>query len=136
MKIKIIALVAGMALSAIAGAAEFTNTETNKGVNAISTTDCALLSEDVSVSLSASVLGGYACDAGTNVIAVSMCHPNGRKTAEGYNNYYTMSSAGGKVDRTDDAACAAAAASTLAGTAAAATTGGGGGGGDGPPPAD
>ncbi len=121
MKIKIIALVAGMALSAVAGAAEFANTVANKGVNEITSGAdglCPLLGEDVRITLSASVAGGYECDTDTNVIAVSMCHPNGRKTGLN-NNFYTMNSSGGKIDVSNGTPCAADAAATLAGAAAA-----------------
>ena len=112
MKIKIIALVAGMALSAIAGAGTFENTVDNKGVNLVSSGAeggaegaCALLREEVRVALSAEVQGGYECDTDTNVIAVSMCHPNGRKNSSGENFFYTVSTAGGKIRAVQDAAC-------------------------------
>lgn len=123
MKIKIIALVAGMAFSAISGAATFTNDDTNKGANQIEAATnadgtCELLNENVRITLSASVEGGYECDTGTNVIAVSMCHPNGRKTGLN-NNYYTTSSSGGKIDVSGGSPCAAADAAALAATAAA-----------------
>lgn len=142
MKIKIIALVAGMTLSAIASAGTFENGD-NKGLNEIkSADDCTLLSEDVRVSLSASVQGGYECDTDTNVIAVSMCHPNGRKNSSGENFFYTVSTAGGKIRAVQDAACTqddGASAAEEKATALAAETpsgGGGGGGDDDPPPAD
>ncbi len=143
MKIKIIALVAGMALSAIAGAGTFENTVDNKGVNLVSSGAdgaCALLREEVRVALSAEVQGGYECDTDTNVIAVSMCHPNGRKNSSGNNFFYTVSTAGGKIRAVQDAACTqdggASAAEGKATALAAETPSGGGDDGDDPPPAD
>lgn len=48
-------------------------------VGAITTTDCSLLTEDVTINLSAAVFGSYACNTADNVIGVATCHPQGRK---------------------------------------------------------
>lgn len=45
----------------------------------VATTDCSLLTEDVTLNLSQSVFGAYACNTTDSVIAVATCHPTGRK---------------------------------------------------------
>lgn len=80
---------------------------------------CALLSEGVTATLSANVAGAFACDTDTNLIAITTCHPNGRKDAEGNNNFYTANGAGGGVANERSAACTADAAETIADAAAA-----------------
>jgi len=45
----------------------------------ITTTDCSLLTEDVTINLSNAVFGAYACNTADNIIAVATCHPSGRK---------------------------------------------------------
>jgi hypothetical protein len=40
---------------------------------------CSLLSEGVTINLSAGVVGAYACNTVSNVVGVAACHPNGRK---------------------------------------------------------
>lgn len=45
----------------------------------VDNTGCSLLSESVSINTSTGVFGAYACNTTDNIIAVSTCHPNGRK---------------------------------------------------------
>lgn len=45
----------------------------------VATTDCSLLTEAVTINLSQSVVGAYACNTTDNIIAVATCHPSGRK---------------------------------------------------------
>lgn len=45
----------------------------------VATTDCSLLTEAVTINLSQSVFGAYACNTADNIIAVATCHPSGRK---------------------------------------------------------
>lgn len=40
---------------------------------------CSLLTEEVTINLSAGVFGSYACNTDDNLIGVATCHPNGRK---------------------------------------------------------
>jgi hypothetical protein len=89
--------VAGFALSMNASAAAIGGQPLG-GPTTIDTTACALLSEGIIINLSKNVSGGYACNTGTNVIAVAACHPNGKKDATGLlNNIYYGSSGGGSV---------------------------------------
>jgi hypothetical protein len=82
--------------------------------------DCALLSEGVAATLSANVQGAYSCNTTTNLIAITTCHPNGRKDASGNNNFYTASGAGGGIASEQTAGCDAVAAEGIANTASAA----------------
>lgn len=123
MKKNILVLVAGMIVSAAshaaAGGGQLVSTDTNKGVVPVRTDNCELLGEDIRITLSKDVAGGYYCDEGnTNQIAVTMCHPNGKKTNATNNNFYTMNSSGGKIDVENDAPCGATAAATKAKTSA------------------
>lgn len=119
MKKNILFLVAGMIFSAASYAGTLESTDTNKGVVPVSTDDCELLGENIRITLSKDVSGGYFCDDGnTNQIAVTMCHPNGKKTGANNNNFYTMNSSGGKIDVEDDAACTAGTAEEKAETSA------------------
>ena len=123
MKKNILFLVAGMIVSAAshaaAGGGQLVSTDTNKGVVPVRTDNCELLGEDIRITLSKDVAGGYYCDEGdTNQIAVTMCHPNGKKTEGTKNNFYTMNSSGGQIDVENDAACTAAAAEEKAETSA------------------
>jgi len=80
MKKVIFALVAGIAFSTSALAADAGAAITSG--TAIDTTagaGCSLLSEDVTINLSNSVFGAYACNVTDNVIGVATCHPTGRK---------------------------------------------------------
>ena len=117
---KIAVLLFGLALSpSIFAAAIAANA--NEAARKIDTTECTLLSEDVTINLSRDVPAGYACNAGTNVITFAACHPNGRKNADGENYIYGGSSAGGQISAvgTDGAQSAACdTAGTAAGSAA------------------
>lgn len=115
MKKNIFALIIGLSVSTFATADAF---EPNAdGLEIIETTDCALLNEGVRISMSKDVEGGYECNTGTNQIAVSFCHPNGKKSNAGTNNnYYSLTSAGGKTHIANDAPCLAATAATKAST--------------------
>jgi hypothetical protein len=86
----------------------------------VSNTDCTLLVEGVNLTLSNQVAGAYACNDETNTIAVTTCHPNGRKPGGTNNFFYTASSAGGGIDDAQDAVCDAegSAADTKVETAA------------------
>lgn len=85
-------------------------------------TDCTLLSEDVSLTVSKNVQLGYHCLATTNVIAVAGCHTNGLKAADTTSNtYYIASTKGGAVKTVSDATCALATTATKAATEAGLT---------------
>lgn len=108
----------GLSMNASAAAIAGTNAG---AVTAITTSNCALLSEDVNINLSANVAAGYACNTGTNIIGVATCHPNGRKPDDTNNYIFVGSSAGGSVNSaTPDSVCdsAGSAANTKATTAA------------------
>lgn len=78
---------------------------TQGGATTVSTTNCPLLKEGVTLNLSKDVAGAYACESSTNVIAVSTCHPNGRKVSSTNNYFYTTSSKGGKPAEASNAVC-------------------------------
>ena len=69
--------------------------------------DCTLLSEDVNLSLSKDVVAAYNCNTGTNIIAISGCHPNGLRSGAGNteSNYFTASTAGGVIKADKGAVC-------------------------------
>ncbi|WAN08990.1 hypothetical protein D3P44_016555 [Stutzerimonas balearica] len=69
--------------------------------------DCTLLSENVNLSLSKDVVAAYNCNTGTNIIAISGCHPNGLRSGTGntQSNYYTASTAGGVIKADQGTAC-------------------------------
>lgn len=118
---KIAVAVLALALAPAAFAGELAaNSATPIQVTA-DATGCELLSESINVSLSKGVAGGYSCNTGTNVIAVTTCNPDGKKTGTN-NNFYTVSGSGGKMAVASDAACSAGAAATKAGTAAGVAT--------------
>ncbi|WP_417779267.1 hypothetical protein [Stutzerimonas xanthomarina] len=77
--------------------------------------DCTLLSENVNLSLSKDVVAAYNCNTGTNIIAISGCHPNGLRSGTGNNesNYYTASTAGGVIKADKGAACTDAGTVTM-----------------------
>jgi len=84
--------------------------------------DCTLLSEDVSLTVSKNVQLGYHCLASTNVIAVAGCHTNGLKAADGTSNtYYIASTKGGAAKTVSDAPCVLATTATKAATEAGVT---------------
>ena len=51
------------------------------GQNPILMTDCTLLANDITVTLSANVTGGLSCDQDDSVVAVSVCHTKGLKSS-------------------------------------------------------
>lgn len=118
---KIALAVFALALAPVTYAGQLAASDTPTPQTVTSAANCTLLSQDITVSLSKSVAGGYECDADTNVIAVSTCNPNGKKTGTN-NNFYTSSGAGGSVTVESDAACTAGAAETKAQTKAGATS--------------
>ncbi|MDX1369594.1 hypothetical protein [Pseudomonas sp.] len=80
MKHVIFGLLAGFVVCADVMAADV-GTAIPDGV-AIDTTvaaGCSLLSEDVTINMSNSVFGAYACNVEDNVIGIATCHPTGRK---------------------------------------------------------
>lgn len=76
MKKLLISLLVGTACISSAFAADDTGTVMG---GPITTTDCSLLTEDVTINLSNAVFGAYACNTTDNIIAVATCHPSGRK---------------------------------------------------------
>lgn len=76
MKKNILALFIAISASSFAMAADNAGTAIT---GPVSTTDCSLLSEQVTLNLSNSVFGAYACNTTANVVAVATCHPTGRK---------------------------------------------------------
>jgi len=48
-------------------------------VTGTSTGECTLLAETVNLSVSANVVGGWACDETLNIIQVAACHPGGSR---------------------------------------------------------
>ena len=118
---KIAALLFGLALSPSIFAAAIVANAEGEARTIDATADCTLLAENVVINLSRDVPAGYACNADTNVIAFTACHPNGRKTTAGLNYIYGGSSAGGQISAvgTDGAQSAACdKEGTAAGTAA------------------
>ena len=78
MKNKIVALMLAAGFSMSAVAADNVGT-TIPGDGRLTTVDCSLLTEDVTLNLSSNVFGSYACNTAGNIVAVATCHPNGRK---------------------------------------------------------
>lgn len=77
MKKNILALLVSLSVvSTVSVAADNAGTVINGTVAA---TDCTLLTEDVTLNLSQSVFGAYACNTNNSVISVATCHPTGRK---------------------------------------------------------
>lgn len=77
---KIFVLMAGIGLSLNAMAADDTGTAISSGTAIAATAaGCSLLGESVTINLSTSVAGAYACNTTDNVIGVATCHPTGRK---------------------------------------------------------
>lgn len=112
---KIVLAVLALAITPVAFAGQIEK-NTPKTVTTADS-DCPLLSEGIKISLSKDVEGGYSCNTTSNMIAVSTCNANGKKTGTN-NNFYTASGAGGSVAVATDAACTAAAAEGKAATAA------------------
>lgn len=80
MKKTLFALLVGAGLVANVYAADNQGSVIASGVNITAdAAGCSLLSEEVAINLSQNVFGAYACNTDDNVIAVSTCHPNGRK---------------------------------------------------------
>lgn len=69
--IKSFALVVAVTVSATAGATAITAP--------ITTTDCALLSEQVTLNLSNNVLGSYNCDVANTEVKIAACHTSGSR---------------------------------------------------------
>lgn len=76
MKKALITIALGFGFSSAVMAADDTGTVIG---TTVTTTDCSLLTEDVSINLSNSVFGAYACNTTDNVIGIATCHPSGRK---------------------------------------------------------
>ncbi|UTW06717.1 hypothetical protein [Pseudomonas benzenivorans] len=74
---KITLLFAGLMASGVASAVELT------GTGPVRMTDCALLNEDVSITLTTGVEAGVSCDADS--IVISACHTAGRTTSRSAN---------------------------------------------------
>ncbi|MBG0843464.1 hypothetical protein [Ectopseudomonas toyotomiensis] len=64
-------------LAPVAYAADDVSTPLASGTRIV-LTDCSMLQDDVTPSLSAGVLGAYKCTPATNTIAVATCHTAGR----------------------------------------------------------
>lgn len=75
---QIVALLAAVGLTCFAGLASAA-TEVVGASNTVNTTNCALLSEAVTVGMSAKVIGAYNCSEITNVVSVAACHPGGSR---------------------------------------------------------
>lgn len=72
---------AGMGASALASAATDVTPNTGfQGAGAVSTTNCTLLAQGVTLNLSNNVWGVYACDEATSVISVAACHKGGSRS--------------------------------------------------------
>lgn len=80
MKKNIFALMvfAGFSISAMAADNQGTAIPDNGQIEAAAT-GCSLLTENVTLNLSNSVFGAYACNTAANIVGVGTCHPNGRK---------------------------------------------------------
>jgi hypothetical protein len=50
----------------------------NPGNNDVLMTDCSLLANDITLVMSANVVGGFSCNEAQNIAAVSTCHQNGQ----------------------------------------------------------
>lgn len=74
------ALALAFVFSGSAMAAEVFGNDSNQlTVTAGTTGDCPLLAENVTLGVSANVVGGYACDEGNNIIQVGACHKGGSR---------------------------------------------------------
>lgn len=71
------AVVSFSMLAPVAFAADNVSTPIASGT-AIVLTDCSMLQDDVTLTLSTGVLGAYKCSPANNTIAVSTCHTAGR----------------------------------------------------------
>ena len=91
----------------------------------VSTVQCTLLDEGVSINMSKDVGGSVDCDTGVNGIGVATCHVAGLKETNGEGSVWRVSSLGGSIGKTVDKACGtpteAATATALQATAAAGT---------------
>lgn len=113
---KILAGLAGLTLSVAVQAGQIAP-QTNGGASTISaSTDCTLITEDVTVNLSANVAGGYNCNTASNVIAFAGCSTAGRKYNNTTNNYiYYGTTKGGSVHAdTPSTTCSEGNAETVA----------------------
>lgn len=80
MKKVFFSLIAGVTISANVLAADAGAAITSgASIDTTAGNGCSLLSEDVTINLSNSVFGAYACNTVDNVIGVATCHPTGRK---------------------------------------------------------
>ncbi|WP_125919676.1 hypothetical protein [Stutzerimonas stutzeri] len=81
MKKNILALVTVIGLSATftAGAANQAANKGFQGQGIVSSTECALLADQVTMNFSKNVWAAYACDEATSVIQVAACHQGGSR---------------------------------------------------------
>lgn len=81
MKKNILALVTVIGLSATftAGAANQAANTGFQGQGVVSSTECALLADQVTMNFSKNVWAAYACDEATSVIQVAACHQGGSR---------------------------------------------------------
>jgi hypothetical protein len=76
---QIIALFAAAGLTCFAGLASAAATAVTGPSNQVTPTECALLSENITVGMSARVTGAYNCSEVLNVIKVGSCHEGGSR---------------------------------------------------------
>lgn len=77
---QIIALFAAAGLACFASMASAAPTVSGASAQ-ISTTDCPLLAEPITVGMSARVFGAYNCSATSNTVRVGSCHQGGSRSA-------------------------------------------------------
>ncbi|MNF50702.1 hypothetical protein D3C84_320040 [compost metagenome] len=71
---------AGMGASVVASAANQAADAGFEGQGIVSSTECALLADTVTLNLSKNVVGAYSCDEATSVIVVAACHKGGSRS--------------------------------------------------------
>lgn len=76
---QIIALFAASGLTCFAGLASAAVETVTGPSNTVTTAECALLSESITVGMSARVIGAYNCSEIQNVIKVGSCHEGGSR---------------------------------------------------------
>ena len=73
---KIALLIAGL-MASTASMAAVTTQQLAGGQNAVTMVTCDLLANDITITLTSNVTGGFACDNTNNVVALSVCHTKG-----------------------------------------------------------
>ena len=112
-------LISLSAVAALAASMNVSATAIVSGGVITAASNCTMLTDDIKINLSDSVLGDYVCNTTTNTISVATCHTAGRNSPAATNNYiYSANSKGGSLAQTTVTGCTTSTVATQA-TAAA-----------------